>query len=158
VLTQVGDDCICGSLVLTAVTGLGLVQYPYGIASRRSGLGESAGKIGPCQPYLRIDQPDASKPSRSVCPRAGVANNNKIAMVFMAKPSPEVSGFGPVRQCSRYLTATCHPSTAGYLLIANEAASMALVMLFPAPTRIPATSNHPLTIKAASWRVLIANQ
>jgi hypothetical protein len=28
----------------------------------------------------------------------------------------------------------------------------------PAESQIPATKNHPLTIKAASWRVLIANQ
>jgi len=28
----------------------------------------------------------------------------------------------------------------------------------PAESQIPATNNHPLTIKAASWRVLIANQ
>jgi hypothetical protein len=28
----------------------------------------------------------------------------------------------------------------------------------PAESQIPAANNHPLTVKAASWRVLIANQ
>jgi hypothetical protein len=50
------------------------------------------------------------------------------------------------------------PFLAKSVVTASARGREAPLVSTPAESQIPVTNNHPLTMKAASWRVLIANQ